>query len=83
MSWPLPYFSLNSEAGKAWLEEYVGPNSKPLDIGDGIKINSSFVIYEDKVYLTYGNTEVGGPALIFSNEQHEGGKTSLKGQTSS
>ena len=81
MSWPLPYFNLNSEAGKAWLEEYLGTDSKALDIGDGIKINSSFVIFEDKVYLTYGNTEVGGPALKFSNEQDKGGKISLKRQT--
>lgn len=80
MSWPLPCFSLNSEAGKVWLEEYLGPNSKSLDIGDGIKINSSFVMFEDMVYLTYENPEIGGPAQKFSNEQDKGGKASIKGQ---
>lgn len=81
MSWPLPCFSLSSEAGKDWLEEYLGPNAKPLDIGDGVKLNSSFVIFEDMVHLTYGNAEVGGPAQKFLNEQDKGGKACLKGQT--
>lgn len=77
MSWPLPCFSLSSEAGKDWLEEYLSPNVKTLEIGDGIKLNSSFVFYEDIVYLTYGYAEVDGPAQKFSNEQHKGGKTCL------
>lgn len=79
MSWPLPCFSLNSEDGKAWLEEYLGPNSKLLDIGGGIMLNSSYIIFEEKVYLTYGIAEVGGPAKIFSNEKDKGGKTGFKG----
>lgn len=63
MSWPLPCFNINSDAGKAWLEEYLGPDSKLTEIGEDIKINASVVVFEDKVYLTYGNTESGGPVL--------------------
>lgn len=62
MNWPLPCFKINSDAGKTWLEEYLGPSSKSVDIGDGIKINSSYIIFEDKVYITYGNSDSDGPA---------------------
>lgn len=67
MNWPLPCFNINSEAGKTWLEEFLGPNSKSVDIGDGIKINSSYVIFDDIAYLTYGDSDSHGPAHKTSN----------------
>lgn len=67
MNWPLPCFNINSDAGKTWLEEYLGLSSKTVDIGDDIKINSSFIIFEDKVYLTYGDPDSDGPAHKTSN----------------
>lgn len=68
MSWPLPSFSVNSDSGKAWLDEYIGTDSKLMDIGDGAKLNPYIVSFEDKIYLTIG-ADVIGPV-----QKHHDGK---------
>lgn len=63
MNWPLPSFSASSDLGKLWLEEYIGHDSKFLDIGENIRLNPYIVTFENKTYLTIGASDIIGPAL--------------------
>lgn len=76
MSWPLPCISINSDSGKSWLEEFLGPEPKFNQIGDNIKANSSAIICGDKLFLTYGNSSMlttGNPEYISKPyERHQG-----------
>lgn len=56
MNWPLPYISLNSNMGVTWLTEFLGKDSKFVELSEGIKINGNAVAFEDKLYLTFGTT---------------------------
>ena len=79
MSWPLPSFSMNSDSAKIWLEEYIGTDPKLTDIGDGFKVSSHVVSFEDKIYLTIGASDVLGPVQKQDNGKDKRGQISSKG----
>lgn len=54
MSWPLPSLSLKEESSQLWMDEYLGPNIDPTNVGEGIKIFPFVVIVENDAYLTFG-----------------------------
>ena len=68
MSWPLPCICINSESGKAWLDEFLGVAPKFIEIDKTIKANSISIIFEGRMYLTHDHKD--NPAFKSIHDRH-------------
>lgn len=62
-------FTLNFEESN-WLEEFLGSSSKIPEIGETIRMNDQVIIFDNKVYLTFGPLTISNfddPASNFNN----------------
>jgi hypothetical protein len=74
MSWPLPCVSLKSDNGQMWISEYLGDESRTVNMDGNINLNQFAVFLDNEAYLTFGTKST---TLLYEYESNNNAQKNL------